>query len=75
MARPNLPVKWNPNTSLTEFDRKGRKIRRRYYGGNGYAVKNIDYQPHHGHPTPHAYDWDWTRRPPRQPARPRKPGE
>jgi len=75
MARSNLPIIWNPNTSLTEYDRKRRKIRRRYYGGDGNAIKNIDYQPHHGHPTPHAHDWDWTKDPPRQPARPLRPGE
>jgi hypothetical protein len=75
MARSNLPTKSNPNTSLTEYDRKGRKVRRRYYGSDGYAIKNIDYKPHHGHPTPHAHDWDWTKEPPRQPARPLKPGE
>jgi hypothetical protein len=75
MARSKLPDRWNANTSLTEYDRNGKRKRRRYYGADGRAVKNIDYQPHHGHPVPHAHDWDWTKDPPRQPARLLKPGE
>ncbi len=75
MARPMLPVQWNPNTSISEYDRNGNIIRRRFYGGDGKAIKNIDYKPHHGHPVPHAHDWDWTKDRPRLPARPLNPGE
>jgi hypothetical protein len=75
MDRPPLPHTWNPNSSLTEYDRNGQRVRRRFYDGDGRAIKNIDYLPHHGHPVPHAHDWDWSRDPARQPARPLKPGE
>ncbi len=75
MARSSLPHKWIPNTSLTEYDRKGRRIRRRFYGSDGNAIKDIDYESHHGHPAPHAHDWDWTKDRPRQSWRLLKPGE
>lgn len=79
MPRSKLPDKWNPNSSLTEYeiDGKGKRKRkrRRFYGGDGRAVKNIDYLPHHGHPAPHAHDWDWTKPAPRGPARSLRPGE
>jgi hypothetical protein len=73
MARSNLPAVGSPNTSVVERDDKGQVIRRRFYGGDGKAVKNIDYD--HGAGKPHAHDWDWTKDPPRQPGRPLKPGE
>ena len=47
MARSNLPDCWQPNTSITEKTRSGITIRRRFYGGDGRAIKNIDYLPHH----------------------------
>ena len=75
MARSMLPDEGNPNTSVSEYSRQGRRIRRRFYGADGKAIKDIDYEPHHGHPVPHAHDWDWTKDPVRQPARPLKPGE
>jgi hypothetical protein len=75
MARPRLPVKWSPNTSLIEKDAEGRTLRRRFFGADGRAIKNIDYIPHRGQTGPHAHDWDWTKTPPRQPARSLRPGE
>ena len=75
MPRSTLPVVGSPNTSMAERDKKGKVIRRRFYGGDGNAIKNIDYEAHHGHPAPHAHDWDWSRDPPRQPGRALKPGE
>ena len=75
MARSMLPDQANPNTSVSEYDSKGKRIRRRFYGADGKAIKNIDYKPHHGQPVPRAHDWDWTKDPVRQPARPLKPGE
>lgn len=75
MSRGILPTNADPNTSKVEYDSSGNVIRRRYFDGNGRAIKNIDYQPHHGHPVPHAHDWDWTKQPVRQPARPLRPGE
>jgi hypothetical protein len=75
MSRSQLPARGNPNTSVEERDEQGNLIRRRFFGGDGRAVKNIDYQPHHAHAVPHAHDWDWTKDPPRQPARALRPGE
>lgn len=75
MPRGILPANSGPNTSKDEKDQNGNVIRRRFFDGNGKAIKNIDFEPHHGHPVPHAHDWDWTKDPPRQPARPLKPGE
>ena len=72
---PRLPATGNPNTSAVERDQEGKIVRRRFYGKDGKAIKNIDYEAHHGHPVPHAHDWDWTNDPPRQPARPLNLGE
>jgi hypothetical protein len=58
MARSRLRPRGQPNTSVKEYDSSGVLIRRRFYDGNGRAVKNIDFLPHHGHPVPHAHDWD-----------------
>jgi hypothetical protein len=75
MARPTLPHQGTANTSVSEYDENGNRIRRRFFGQDGKAAKNVDYIPHHGHPVPHAHDWDWTKTPERQPARALKPGE
>src|SRR2546425_202834 len=63
MPRSKLPAEGNPNTSAEERDEKGNVMRRRFYGRDGKAIKNIDFEPHHGHPAPHVHDWDWTKRP------------
>jgi len=75
MPRPELPVMGNPNTSAVRRDENGRIAQRRFYGGDGRAIKNIDYEAHHGAPNPRAHDWDWTKDPPRQPFRNLKQGE
>jgi hypothetical protein len=75
MARSQLPTHSNPNTSLVERDEKSVIIRRRFYGSDGNAAKNIDYSHDHGAGQPHAHDWDWSLDEPRQPGRPLTPGE
>jgi hypothetical protein len=75
MAQPDLPTDGNPKSSREKRDRHGNVIQRRFYGGNGRAIKNIDYDHDHGAGQPHAHDWDWTQEPPRQPGRPLQPGE
>jgi hypothetical protein len=75
MARPNLPTTGNPNTSRELRNDDGDLIQRRFYGGDGKAIKNVDYDHDHGSGQPHAHDWDWTKDPPRQPGRAMKPGE
>jgi hypothetical protein len=65
MTRSNdLPTVGIPNTSREKRDKKGKVIQRRYYGGDGKAVVNIDYDHDHGAGRPHAHDWDWTQDPP-----------
>lgn len=75
MPRPNLPITGNPNTSVVRRDRKRKIIQRRFYGPDGNAIKNVDYEAHHGAPNPHIHDWDWTQDPPRQPFRLAKKGD
>ena len=60
----DLPTIGNPNTSRTKRDAKGNVTQRRYYGGDGRAILNIDYDHDHGAGKPHAHDWDWTQDPP-----------
>jgi hypothetical protein len=72
MARSgDLPTTGNPNSSKEKRDKKGKIIQRRYYGGDGKAIINIDYAHDHGAGKPHGHDWDWTQEPPvRLPGRP-----
>jgi hypothetical protein len=44
-------------------------------GSDGKAVKDIDRGHDHGAGDPHAHDWDWTKKPPRQAGRPLTPEE
>jgi hypothetical protein len=75
MAQSQLPSVGSPNTSVEEHDDKGNLIRRRFYGKDGLAIKNIDYSHDHGAGKPHAHDWDWAQVEPRQAGRRLKPGE
>jgi hypothetical protein len=66
----DLPTTGNPNSSREKRDDDGNTIQRRYYGGDGRAVINIDYDHDHGAGKPHAHDWDWSTDPPvRSPGR------
>ena len=73
MPRPELPTVGNPNSSRVRRNKKGKIVQRRYYGGDGRAIKDVDFEAHHDSSNPH--DWDWTKDPPRQPPRARKRGE
>jgi hypothetical protein len=67
----DLPTTGNPNSSREKRGRKGRIIQRQYYGADGKAIINIDYDHDHGAGKPHGRDWDWTQDPPvRLPGRP-----
>jgi hypothetical protein len=67
----DLPTTGSPNSSQEKRDKKGKIIQRRYYGGDGKAIINIDYDHDHGAGKPHGHDWDWTEDPPvRLPGRP-----
>jgi hypothetical protein len=55
---------------------KVKVIQRRYYGGDGKAILNIDFDHDHGAGKPHGHDWDWTQDPPvRLPGRALTPSE
>lgn len=60
----DLPTTGNPNTSAEKRNKKGKVVQRRYYGGDGKAIINIDYDHDHGAGKPHGHDWDWTQDPP-----------
>ena len=44
-------------------------------GPDGKAVKDVDRGHDHGSGDPHVHDWDWGKKPPRQPGRPPTPDE
>jgi hypothetical protein len=71
----DLPVSGSPNSSVEKRDARGAVVQRRYYGGDGKAIVNVDYDHDHGYGKPHAHDWDWTRDPPRLPGRAIQKGE
>ena len=75
MPRPTLPATGSPNTSIEERDNDGNVTTRRHFGGDGRAILDIDFDHDHGDGAPHARDWDWTKKPPRQPGRPYKAGK
>jgi hypothetical protein len=43
-----LPKMGTPNSSRARRDSKGKVIQRRYYGSDGRAIINIDYDHDHG---------------------------
>jgi hypothetical protein len=55
-----LPTKGAPNSSRERLNDDGEIIQRRFYGGDGNAIINIDYDHDHGAGKPHAHDWDWS---------------
>ena len=73
--RPELPNEWQPNTSLDRRNEHGAIVQRRFYGQDGRAIKDIDYNHDHGAGQPHAHDWDWAQEEPRQSDRPLRVGE
>lgn len=70
----DLPAKGPPNSSAAKDDGKGNG-QIRDYGNDGRAKTDYDFGHDHGAGDPHAHDWDWTKKPPRQPGRPIRPGE
>jgi len=63
-----------PDTPVVIPDGKGGSTTR-IPDSDGKAVKDIDRGHDHGAGDPHAHDWDWTKKPPRQPGRPLTPEE
>jgi hypothetical protein len=71
----DLPAKGKPNSSDARDHGEG-KGQIRDYGADGRAKTDYDFgHDHTGVGDPHAHDWDWSKKPPRQPPRPLFPGE
>ena len=75
MPRSNLPASGQPDSLVERVDDGGKLLQKRYYGPDGRALKNVDFDHDHGAGLPHAHDWDWKKTPPRSPGRPLLPGE
>lgn len=78
MPRSDLPGMGVPDSTREKRDPQGSVTQKRYYGPDGRAIKNIDYDhDYEGVGNPHAHDWDWAHpgKLKRQPARPLAPGE
>jgi RHS repeat-associated protein len=74
-GRVNSPAQGQaPDSTVTIPDGKGGSTERTF-GPDGRAVKDIDRGHDHGAGDPHAHDWDWGKKPPRQPGRPLTPEE
>ncbi|MEB3164907.1 MAG: hypothetical protein VKK80_16875 [Prochlorothrix sp.] len=71
----DLPAKGQPNSWLEKRDDSQDLLQRRYYGTDGRAQINIDYSHDHGAGCPHAHDWNWELKHPRQSHRPLTPEE
>ncbi|WP_413517836.1 T7SS effector LXG polymorphic toxin [Carnobacterium maltaromaticum] len=57
-----------PNSSMDLLNPDGSVKQRRYYGNDGHAMEDIDYNHTDDgtHTFPHRHEWDWTKFPPRQ---------
>lgn len=66
--KSSLPGKGEPNSSVDLLNPDGTVKQRRYYGENGKAKEDIDFNhPDDGtHTFPHRHKWDWSKNPPRQ---------
>jgi len=64
-----LPKTGEPNSVGRQYDDDGNLVRERYYGPDGRSVKDKDYKHGGQHEFPHEHDWDWSKNPPRQPAK------
>ncbi|WNQ12224.1 polymorphic toxin-type HINT domain-containing protein [Paenibacillus aurantius] len=64
-----LDPKGEPNTSVDLYNKDGVLTQRRYYGPDGKAQLDIDYDHSNAdgtHTFPHRHEWDWTQKNPRQ---------
>ena len=64
----NLKGDGEPNSSVDLLNPDGSVKQRRYYGPDGRAVEDIDYNHSDDgtHEFPYRHQWDWNKRPPRQ---------
>ena len=63
-----LPVTGVPNSSADLLNPDSSVKQRRYYGEDGKAQMDIDFNHTDDgtHEFPHTHIWDWTKKPPRQ---------
>ena len=58
----NLPSYGTPNSRVIQY-RNGKKYKERFYGENGFPIKDIHYTDHGNpkrHPkVPHIHRWGW----------------
>ena len=66
--KSSLPSRGEPNSSADLLNPDGTIKQRRYYGPDGKAQQDIDYNHTDDgtHEFPHNHDWDWSKNPPRQ---------
>lgn len=64
----NLPPRGVPNSSSDLLNPDGSVKQRRYYGNDGKAVEDIDFNHSDDgtHEFPHRHEWDWNKKNPRQ---------
>lgn len=67
-GKRRLDSNGEPNSSADLLNPDGSVKRRRYYGPDGKAVEDIDYNHTDDgtHEFPHRHQWDWNKIPPRQ---------
>ena len=67
-GKNSLPAKGDPNSSADLLNPDGSIKQRRYYGPDGKAQQDIDYNHSDDgtHEFPHIHEWDWSKNPPRQ---------
>lgn len=66
-SKRKLPAKGEANTSTDLLNPDGTVKQRRYYGPDGKAKEDIDYNHTDDgtHTFPHRHKWDWSKKPPR----------
>ncbi len=62
----SLPKTGTPNSTKELLNPDGTVKQRRYYGPDGRATRDTDYNHSGKHQFPHDHEWDWNKTPPRQ---------
>ncbi|MCP2041971.1 hypothetical protein L1281_002589 [Neisseria sp. HSC-16F19] len=58
--KSNIPTIGKPNSSMDLLNENGSVKRRRYYGADGKAIEDIDFNHQPGrHTFPHRHTWTW----------------